>query len=84
MSADPKFQTFNRQSEPSTEALAAAAEFRDLFGKDNYYVELMDHGLGIENRVRSSLLDIARRLSLPLVAKRGPPGDVLGSRARPV
>jgi DNA polymerase-3 subunit alpha len=50
------------------EALAAAAEFRDLFGKDNYYVELMDHGLGIENRVRSSLLDIARRLSLPLVA----------------
>jgi DNA polymerase III subunit alpha len=50
------------------EALTAAAEFRDLFGKDNYYVELMDHGLGIENRVRSSLLDIARRLSLPLVA----------------
>jgi DNA polymerase-3 subunit alpha len=50
------------------EALAAAAEFRDLFGKDNYYVELMDHGLGIENRVRGGLLGIARKLALPLVA----------------
>ena len=30
------------------EALASAAEFRDIFGADNYYVELMDHGLPIE------------------------------------
>ena len=34
------------------EAVASAAEFRDIFGADNYYVELMDHGLTIENRVR--------------------------------
>src|ERR687893_170388 len=50
------------------EALASAAEFRDLFGAGNYYVELMDHGVTIENRVRAELMQIARELKLPLVA----------------
>ena len=50
------------------QALASAAEFRDIFGKDNFYVELMDHGLDIETRVRADLLRIARELNLPLVA----------------
>ncbi|MFL6027736.1 MAG: DNA polymerase III subunit alpha, partial [Friedmanniella sp.] len=50
------------------EALASAAEFKDIFGADNYFVELMDHGLSIESRVRSDLLRIAKDLRLPLVA----------------
>ncbi len=50
------------------EAIASAAEFRDIFGAGNYYVELMDHGLHIENRVRDDLLKIAKDLHLPLVA----------------
>ncbi len=50
------------------DARASAAEFRDLFGAGNYYVELMDHGLTIESRVRAELLKIAKDLSLPLVA----------------
>ncbi len=50
------------------QALASAAEFRDIFGVGNYYVELMDHGLDIENRVRDDLLRLARDLNLPLVA----------------
>ncbi|HEX8509743.1 MAG TPA: DNA polymerase III subunit alpha, partial [Propionibacteriaceae bacterium] len=50
------------------QAVASAAEFRDLFGAGNYYVELMDHGLTIETRVRHDLLKIARDLQLPLVA----------------
>jgi DNA polymerase-3 subunit alpha len=50
------------------EAVKAAAEFRDIFGKENFYVELMDHGLGIERRVMGDLLKIAKDLSLPLVA----------------
>ncbi|HEY5787433.1 MAG TPA: DNA polymerase III subunit alpha [Microlunatus sp.] len=50
------------------EAVASAAEFRDIFGAGNYYVELMDHGLSIENRVRADLLRIAKDLKLPLVA----------------
>ena len=50
------------------EARNSAAEFRDLFGAGNYYLELMDHGLSIETRVRNDLLRIAKDLSLPLVA----------------
>ncbi|MDX6366086.1 MAG: polymerase subunit alpha, partial [Nocardioidaceae bacterium] len=50
------------------EALASAAYYRDVFGPDGYFVELMDHGLDIERRVRSDLLRLAKDLSLPLVA----------------
>jgi DNA polymerase III subunit alpha len=50
------------------DALASAAEFKDLFGAENYFVELMDHGLSIESRVRTDLLRIAKDLHLPLVA----------------
>jgi DNA polymerase-3 subunit alpha len=50
------------------EAVKAAAEFRDIFGKDNFYCELMDHGLGIERRVMTDLLRLAKDLRLPLVA----------------
>ncbi|WP_174264605.1 DNA polymerase III subunit alpha [Phytoactinopolyspora halotolerans] len=50
------------------DARASAAEFRDIFGKENFYVELMDHGLSIENRVREDLLRLAKDLSLPLLA----------------
>ncbi len=49
-------------------ALAAAADYRDILGKDNYFCELMDHGLGIERRHRDDLLRIARSLEIPLVA----------------
>ena len=45
-------------------ALEAAAAYRDIFGKDNFFLEVMDHGLTIERSVRSGLLDIARRLDL--------------------
>ena len=50
------------------DALQAAADYRDLFGTGNYFVELMDHGLPIENRVRDDLLRLAKQLDLPLVA----------------
>jgi DNA polymerase-3 subunit alpha len=50
------------------EALAAASEFRDIFGAGNYYCELMDHGLPIERNIRADLLKLAQELDLPLVA----------------
>jgi DNA polymerase-3 subunit alpha len=49
-------------------ARASAAEFRDLFGAGNFFLELMDHGLGIETRVRDDLLRLARDLELPIIA----------------
>lgn len=50
------------------EAREAAAEFQDIFGKENYFCELMDHGLDIERRVQGDLLKLAKDLQIPLVA----------------
>jgi DNA polymerase III subunit alpha len=49
-------------------ALAAAADFRDIFGPGNFFVELMEHGLEVERRVGDGLQRIARELSLPFLA----------------
>lgn len=49
------------------EALKTAAEFRDIFGAENYFVEVMDHAIDIEKRVRDDLLALAKKLNLPLV-----------------
>ena len=49
------------------EALQAAGMWQDIYGKDNYFLELMDHGLDIEKRVRDELLEIGRKLNLPPV-----------------
>ena len=50
------------------EALRAASDYRDIFGASNFYLELMDHGIDIENRVRADLLKLANELKLPLLA----------------
>ncbi|MBU3715998.1 MAG: DNA polymerase III subunit alpha [Candidatus Nanopelagicaceae bacterium] len=50
------------------EARSAAATYREIFGPDNFYIELMDHDLEIENRVKSDLLRLAKDLGLPLLA----------------
>jgi DNA polymerase-3 subunit alpha len=50
------------------EARESAAYLRDVFGPDNYFVELMDHGLSIETRVRSDLLRLSKDLGLALLA----------------
>ena len=50
------------------EALRAAGEFQDIFGKDNFFIELMDHGLTIETQVTNDLLTIAKKLDAPLLA----------------
>ncbi|MFE9104429.1 DNA polymerase III subunit alpha [Actinomadura geliboluensis] len=49
-------------------ALEAAARYRDIFGRDNYFLELMDHGLAIERRVRDDLLRLGEQLKLPPLA----------------
>ncbi|HEY2296926.1 MAG TPA: DNA polymerase III subunit alpha [Jatrophihabitans sp.] len=49
-------------------ARASAAEFQDIFGKDNFFLELMDHGLGIEKQVYEGQLRLAKDLGLPIIA----------------
>jgi DNA polymerase-3 subunit alpha len=50
------------------EAVRYAGELQEIFGKENYYVELMDHGLDIETRVTKELLELARTIGAKLVA----------------
>ncbi len=50
------------------EALAAAADLRDIFGSGNFFAEVMDHGLPIERQTQRELLRIAKDLGLPLLA----------------
>ncbi|WP_082875740.1 DNA polymerase III subunit alpha [Nocardia pseudobrasiliensis] len=50
------------------EALEAAAKWQEIFGKDNFFLEIMDHGLSIERRVREGLLEVGRQLGIPPLA----------------
>ncbi|HPU03522.1 MAG TPA: DNA polymerase III subunit alpha, partial [Rhodoglobus sp.] len=50
------------------EAKKAAAEFQDIFGKGNFFAEIMDHGIDIEKRTMRDLIRLAKELDLPLVA----------------
>jgi DNA polymerase-3 subunit alpha len=50
------------------QAVAAAARMRDIFGQDNLYVELMNHGLEVERRSAEGLRRIAKDLGLPFLA----------------
>ena len=50
------------------EALRAASDYRDIFGANNYFLEVMDHHIDIETRVKADLLKLAKELKLPLLA----------------
>jgi DNA polymerase-3 subunit alpha len=50
------------------EAMRAASDYRDIFGANNFYLELMDHDIDIENRVKADLLKLGKELKLPLLA----------------
>lgn len=49
-------------------ALRAAAEYRDLFGPENFYLEIMENGIPEQTTANRGLLEISQKLSIPLVA----------------
>jgi DNA polymerase-3 subunit alpha len=50
------------------EALKTAGRLQDIFGSDNLFVELQDHGLPEQARTRPQLIEIAERLAAPVLA----------------
>ena len=50
------------------EALRAASDYRDIFGANNFFLEVMDHQIDIESRVKADLLKLGKELKLPLLA----------------
>ena len=49
-------------------ARAIAEKHIEIFGKDNYFIELQDHGLAEQKRIIPHLIELARELDLGLVA----------------
>ena len=50
------------------EALRAASDYRDIFGANNFFLEVMDHHIDVETRVKADLLKLGKELKLPLLA----------------
>ena len=49
-------------------ALQKAARLQDIFGKDNLFVELQDHGIPDQQRTNPMLIDIAHKIGAPVLA----------------
>ena len=49
-------------------AMAAAGKFQDIFGKDNFFIEVQDHGLAAQRAIMPDLIEISSRTGAPLLA----------------
>ena len=49
-------------------ATAKAARLQDIFGRDNLFVELQDHGIPEQRQTNPQLIELARRIGAPLLA----------------
>lgn len=48
------------------QAKSLAIQYKEIFGKENFYIELQDHGLIEEYIIRNSLIQIAKETGIPL------------------
>lgn len=51
-----------------SEAERMAASLADIFGSDRFFLEVQDHGMPEQQRVNRQLIDLSKRMGLPLVA----------------
>ena len=49
-------------------AFKAAEAYHEIFGADNFYLELMSNGLPEQEKVNAGLIELSHQLSIPLVA----------------
>src|SRR5262244_3725950 len=54
--------------EKCEEAAKAAIEFEEILGKGNYFLEIQEHGLDAQHRIRKPLVELSKRTGIPLVA----------------
>jgi len=59
-------QLFRENKEDAAERLAM--DFRDLFGKDHFWLELQRNGIKLQDRVNESMVRLSQRTGIPLVA----------------
>ena len=51
-----------------TGAQDCAGRLQDIFGKDNFFIEVQDHGLADQQRTNPLLVELARKIGAPLLA----------------
>ena len=49
-------------------ALEKAGRLQDIFGRDNFFIEIQDHGLAAQRETNPKLLEIAKKIQAPLLA----------------
>lgn len=50
------------------EAAKEALEFQDILGKGNYYLEIQEHGLDAQKRIRKPMVELSKKTGIPIVA----------------
>lgn len=50
------------------DAYQVADDYAQIMGPDHFYIELMDHGLEEQKKVNQHLVELARKMNLPMVA----------------
>ncbi len=55
-------------SNQQDQAYRVAGEFDELFGKGNFYLEMMDHGIPEQKKVNTALIEMGKDLGIGLVA----------------
>lgn len=48
-------------------ALQSAQEFKEIFGKDNFFLEIQEHGLPSQKEVNRALIEISKKTGIPLI-----------------
>jgi len=64
LAGEPSFHLNHGDSDA---AVAAAADYRDIFGKDHYFLEIQNHGLDGEARVRAGVPRVAKEVGVEIV-----------------
>jgi len=69
LAPDASSEEGNRDQIPDfAAAVAAAAMYQDIFGKDNFFIEIQDHGIAAQNAIMDDLVSIGREIEAPLLA----------------
>ena len=49
------------------EAVAAAHEYQEIFGKENFFLEIQDNGLDLQKTANRQLIEISKKNNIPIV-----------------
>jgi DNA polymerase III subunit alpha len=50
------------------EAARASLDFQDILGEGNFYLEIQEHGLDAQKRIRKPMVELSKKTGIPLVA----------------